>query len=1285
MTPPVPLFRDDFLLAQWADGLDGYAAGRDAGVRTTLAAWAGRDARLTEIQDEGGFVQRIVCDVWGHRTSGSGGDAGARYTATPKVRVAGAGQGGGTGEADLALGLFGDDDRPGAGVPQALCEFKDVRSGLDAPQNRKGNRRSPVRQCLDYLRHAFEATPMTSPAQPRWGVVTDMREFRLYARRAGRGRFQRFVLAPDDLLADGPVGVRRRYLFARLFSPAELLSDLGRPAALRLFEGQLREEEALEKGFYKEYTAFRRRLYDALRAENPDFPGTPGELVRLAQRLLDRFLFVCFCEDMGRTLGFPPRLLERTLAEQSAAASYSPDHHTVWPLVKELFRAMRAGGTFPPDHDISRFNGGLFADDPRLDALRVPNAVFCARGQGRDGKALERDKRTLLYLAAAYNFGATGAGGERTITLYTLGRIFEQSITELEYLHAEVEGRPTVAKLSKRKRNGVYYTPEWVTGYIVERVVGGRLAEERDRLGLEFGAEFKKVTTADGAFTKPVREHLRKLETYRDFLADLRVLDPACGSGAFLIQTLAFLRQHHRDVAAETERASGGATLFDEDAVVRGILAQNLYGVDLNPESVEITQLALWLHTAVKGQPLTTLDDTIRCGNSLVGGDYAAFHRNKHGGLWEDESPAERERIRAFDWAERFPEVCGENLPAADRGFDCVVGNPPYVKLQHVRAVRPDETDYLTGPDLSPGADGRPRYESTQTGNYDLYLPFIERGLTLLNARGRMGYIAPSVWLKNDYGEGLKRFVKRRGALAGWADFGGFQVFDDVTVYTALQFFRGGADPSAGPMRFHLAPDGNLTDLDPAAATAFAPAAADPAAGWNLVAAADRPVFDRMAAAGEPLGAPHWTEQIFQGLITSADWCYHLARRGPGRYERLDNRADGTVYEIEDAIMKPLVSGPDADRYLRPVVEKYLLFPYNIAADEPALFTAAAMAAKFPKAWDYLRLWEDELRGREGGKFDDKEWFRFGRNQGLETPHRPKLGVSQTVKHLRLFADPGGDYYFNNVRVNGVLPARPDELWFLLGVLNSGPADWYFRRIARPKANGYFEANKQFIAPVPVPEASPADRRTLADAARRLQDLHTRRRDAAGRFAARSASGGCVDAPEPPDWLWADTAKAAVKRDAPAGLRGRALTQWAKAERVRRLAARHEPLDALLAPGRRVTAAADGDALTLSVLGEPVLTRYGLDPADAALRAALWRGTLRDTSITPSLTGERLVGKLLAFRRPADDGLRSSLLALDAEIIELDAEIAAAEGTAEDLVARLYGLTAADRAHVAAT
>jgi type I restriction-modification system DNA methylase subunit len=330
---------------------------------------------------------------------------------------------------------------------------------------------------------------------------------------------------------------------------------------------------------------------------------------------------------------------------------------------------MNRGGTLNR-LTLPEINGGLFAPDPLIDGLSIPNHVFAKAGQGANEASLESDTNTLVYLGARYNYAARGDVKE-SLSLYTLGHIFEQSITELEYREGELEGRETVAKLSKRKRDGVYYTPEPVVNYLVEETLAPWFADAKTVCGYpnpEEGAPTAAVAAA-----------------YVERLQAIRIVDPACGSGAFLISAFRRLLAERIAAARDVERARGGTpSAVDEAPLIATILRDNIYGVDINPASVEIAKLALWLHSARASAPLSSLEHTIRIGNSLVGEDFWSGRQR---------TPQILERVRTLDWAAAFPEAWPTG---GDGGFDIVLGNPPYVKLQNLMKVDPDVVAYLT-------------------------------------------------------------------------------------------------------------------------------------------------------------------------------------------------------------------------------------------------------------------------------------------------------------------------------------------------------------------------------------------------------------------------------------------------------------------------------------------------------------------------------------------------------------------------------------------------------------
>lgn len=1282
MTTPTPLFSHAFLMSCWSADYAAYCTGdADTQLLASLKNWAEKDFQK-ETGAEGGFLDVFFVELWGYARSGKQEKA-AGYTLAQQFAIEKAGQNGGVGKADAAMGWFGASTLPD--TPQILCEFKDIRSALDAKQNRKGNDRSPVQQCADYLHFAKrQFTPYgTEKIQPIWGIVSDMNEFRLYWNARMPHQYERFVIKRKSLAETGVVLLdsgekarQQRFLFSRLFHADWLLNRGNEPPLLGLLSMQRIQEKALEKTFYFEYRAYRDALFKTLLAHNPAYQQQPRQLVRLTQKLLDRLLFVLFCEDMGAHLQFPVNLLSKLLSEDSQKTDYLSEAADVWnSSVLPLFKSMRNGGIFR-SHPISRFNGGLFAADSDLDDLHVPNRVFFVPFQGADDATLLKHKDTLLYFSANYNFGIE-EGGERAIGLYTLGRIFEQSITDLEIMEAEAANQDSLMKLSKRKTDGVYYTPEWVTAYIVEETLGLRLRELHHTLGLSAFETLDDVQIASD-HTQPTskkdiprlkkqhsltRQYFELLDAYEQQLGSLKVLDPACGSGAFLIQALKRLLQEHEWIASEKSRVNyefRQVAVFDKAKAYREILAKNLYGVDVNAESVEITKLALWLHTVMPGQPLSSLDGNILCGNSLVDWDINRAEKPL--------SDAQLERINPFSYHEAFAEVF------AAGGFDVIIGNPPYIKLQNMRRIQPEATDYWV---QAKNPDGSVKFRSVQTGNYDIYLPFIEQSVGLLHPDGRMGLIAPNVWAVNDYGQGLREVLHETRRMDRWVDFKSYQIFDEAITYTALQFFTGKA---VDGIKLHFAPNGgdDLSSLDWSQVNALPYDNLPTADAWQFMPEPERRLIEKLNTTCKRLDDPAITTAIFQGFKTSGDDLYIGKVVAEGEFafsfakEIIENR------KIEDAPMFPVISGNEAKRYEAPKTDKSIFVPYSVKADAVKPLEKSEIQEQYPQLWKYLSERESQFKARENGKMkSNSQWWSYIYPKNIRFMRMKKLLVAGTAPELRVSVDSTGEFAFMGGRVYGILPANDSDLNFFAGLLNSPVLSFIFKRIARPKSGGYFDAETQFLAPLPIPNADQEQKKQVAELAETLQELHTAYRDELQKLEKRLSAAQMTDNTKTPQWIWAtlpdekqlkasDAAKAT-------GLKGKALTDWAKAQYQTALAQKLEKLTVNLNPSLKLTVRYEDGELRLLANGTPAFDSLFIDAAD--LIAVQWKYVIRSTNITPSVTAEKLLGELLKLKTTDNDSLRKQIIALDKKLDELQVGIEAKEREMNAVVYGLYGLT----------
>ncbi|MFO7811185.1 MAG: DNA methyltransferase, partial [Candidatus Delongbacteria bacterium] len=407
-----------------------------------------------------------------------------------------------------------------------------------------------------------------------------------------------------------------------ILSRESIFSDL--PSKLKK-ETKLQDEIITNK-LYRDYSVFKDRLYQNLIKNNPQYDKLT--LFQKSQKLLDRFLFILFAEDSGL---LPPNSISRIIQRFDVLTdedAYKP----LYEIYKQYFGYMNTGreGKNRDDH-IPAYNGGLFYPDDTLDSLII------------DDDVLKDDLITL----STYYFNTE-------VDVNILGHIFEHSLSEIEEITAEIEGVKADKTKSRRKKDGVFYTPKYITQYIVENTIGTLCREKRQELEIveiEFDGTYRKT---DGTLSVKGKTLYDKLLSYQKWLLTLKIVDPACGSGAFLNQALNFLIQEHKtidDIIAELTNSP--LRLFDTD---KAILENNLYGVDINEESVEIAKLSLWLRTAHKDRKLSNLNNNIKCGNSLIDDPEVAGDK-------------------AFDWAKEFPDIMKNG------GFDVVIGNPPYVKV----------------------------------------------------------------------------------------------------------------------------------------------------------------------------------------------------------------------------------------------------------------------------------------------------------------------------------------------------------------------------------------------------------------------------------------------------------------------------------------------------------------------------------------------------------------------------------------------------------------------------
>lgn len=636
-------------------------------------------SKSKEEEFQGEFLNDIFSLILGAINKSSGNDE-WNLQRESKTRIDGQ-------KADGVIGFF---DINGKDDVRAVIELKGPTISLDQRQKRSGDTRTPVEQAFNY------APKYGKNCQ--WVIVSNYKEIRLY-RSNDMTEYEVFFLEnlKDDL---------EFQKFIYILSFEALVGTANKKAkALELSEEYQKNQIEIEKKFYNEYRNIRLHIFENMKENNPE--TDENTLLEKVQKLLDRFLFICFCEDKG--------LLEKDFF--NTILKKGKDFGSIFDIFTIFCNWINLGN---PKENISHFNGGLFKNDDVLNSLNIDDKVF-----------------EELKKISDYDF-------DSDLNVNILGHIFEQSISDIEELKKSISGEEFDQKKSKRKKDGIFYTPQYITKYIVENSIKNWLDDKRKELGED---DLPKLNEKDYIFdiakknyTKNYRKHIEFWQQYREAVRNIKIIDPACGSGAFLITAFEFLLNYNKYLDDKIFDLVGTSDLFSDRT--KEILQNNIFGVDLNKESVEITKLSLWLKTADKNKTLASLENNIKCGNSLIDDPEIA------GNL-------------AFNWEKEFPEIF------ANGGFDIVVGNPPYVLCQ------PSNTNEKT----------LKFYNNFEVSSYkiDLYHLFFEKGIILSKNNGYISFITPNTYLVNKYNLKLREFILRNTQIKEIINYKNI-VFEDANV-----------------------------------------------------------------------------------------------------------------------------------------------------------------------------------------------------------------------------------------------------------------------------------------------------------------------------------------------------------------------------------------------------------------------------------------------------------------------------------------------------------------------
>jgi len=644
---------------------------------------------------------------------------------------------------DGSLGYFNDKHDI-----RAIIELKPYNKNFEDKQNRKKHL-STIEQAFEYAYKFGDNC--------KWIIISDFARIRIY-HKENKSNFQYFDITQlvtyknsiakktNEIIEDDSEFRKFIYLLYKdqLFKRKINLSNKDNlPKAEELFYHRISELKDITNKFYFDYRNIREELYFNLLKTNQDF--SKNQILYYTQKILDRLLFMRFAFQNNaiklNTLGNILKLKE---------ISFEDSDDLFWKNFNIIFKVFHFGKKYSEDKIVPKFNGGLFDEDENYQKLIVKDD-FLTR---------------YINVLTEYNF-------KDEIKVEILGHIFEQSITDLEIFRKtnkiDVEDIEEHDNITQRKKDGIYYTPDYITEYILTQTLIKYLREKEfeifKQLNIDYVSSIDKDLTRwyiNNPFIQKddiIKIYLQYIEKYEKVLSDVKILDPACGSGAFLtkafdildIEYLSIIERKKQiiDYQNLNNKFKTSESYFDKQKweYRKSIVINNLYGVDINLQSVEITKLSLWLKTANDLVPLCDLKKNIKQGNSLIEDGRVKNH---------------------FVWKDNF-----ENIYSDLGFFDIVIGNPPYYNIQTYGYNSPI-FDYL-----------KKYYKDVYQDKSDILFYFIKKAVDV--SKNYISFIVSNAFLFSDKAQKLRNWLIDNTNIIEIINFEKYHVFNDASV-TSLIF-----------------------------------------------------------------------------------------------------------------------------------------------------------------------------------------------------------------------------------------------------------------------------------------------------------------------------------------------------------------------------------------------------------------------------------------------------------------------------------------------------------------
>ncbi len=637
-----------------------------------------------------------------------------------------------------------------------------------------------------------------------------------------------------------------------------------------------------------------------------------------------------------------------------------------------------------------------------------------------DDKTIKEIIKSMCYPVSPFQFDI--------IEPEILGRIYEKflgsKIRLTEGHQAKVE-----EKIEVRHAGGVYYTPEFIVNSIVEETVGSKIK------GLN-----------------PVE------------IENVKILDPACGSGSFLLGAYSCILNYLQDWYSKhlSVKAYKKDYYFTKDNALivkldkRGSILENcFFGVDIDNEATEVAIMSLYLKMLDdgfdlgerdlffgKGHILPNMTSNIKCGNSLIGTEYFADQL--------DLGLDVLKRVKPFDWKTEYPDIFKNG------GFDCLIGNPPYIRIQELNGWASEQVVFYNQ-----------NYASAGKGNYDIYVLFLERGLRLLSEKGLLGFILPHKFFNARYGEGIREIIAEGLHLKKLVHFGSDQVFIGATTYTCLLFLTKQPQQKAEiikPVSLEKWKENAPSENGLMDNTLLN------SGEWHFTIGKGSEILSKLANIPNTLETV--TDRIYQGLKTSFDKIYILEERGfSGNMVSVYSRHLEKEYLLESDLLHPLMKGGDSKRYkMNRNTGLLILFPYALKADKVRLISENEIKTNFPLTYGYLKECKKDLENREKGRMKNEKWYGYIYPKALDVISQPKIFTPDIAPLASYSLDEEGSMFFTGGAAGGygILVKGDIDRNYILGLLNSQLLDWCNKQKATSMRGGWYSFESRFIKNLPI-------------------------------------------------------------------------------------------------------------------------------------------------------------------------------------------------------------------------